>query len=92
MNATFIYLIVVLSAIFCSNLFQSKLNQPLLLRQLYSIDLFDLNHSSQFYEMKVVKSLNNFFKQSQYIYQDLQIPTTVSKKIVFATVFKLKSI
>ena len=88
MDAIFIYLIIALTAKFCSSLFQSKLNQPLLLRQSYSIDLIILNNSSHISEMKVAKLLNIFKnKQSQYIYQDLQIPTTVSKKIVFATVF-----
>jgi len=88
MDAIFIYLIIALTAKFCSSLFQSKLNQPLLLRQLYSIDLIISNNLSHISEIKVAKLLNIFKnKQSQYIYQDLQIPTTVSKKIVFATVF-----
>lgn len=67
MNAIFIYLIVALTAIFCSSLFQSKLNQPLLLKQLYSIDLIILNDSSHISEMKVAKLLN-IFKSSRNIF------------------------
>jgi hypothetical protein len=83
MNLTFINIVVPNTVKTFNSLFLSKLSQPLLLKPHYPKNLIDFKHLSM---IKAVNTMDKI-KQSQYIYQDLQIPTTVSKKIVFAAVF-----
>jgi len=77
MNTLFIYLIVPSAVILTSSLFQSKLNKPQLLKQLYSLYLASLTLLSK---IKVAKSIDIFNKQSQFIYLDHKFPQRLVRR------------
>ena len=77
MNTLFIYLIVPSAVILTSSLFQSNLNKPQLLKQLYAIDLITLTRLSM---IKVAKSIDIFKKQSQFIYLDHKFPQRLVRR------------
>lgn len=62
MNNLFIYLVVPLTVVPFNSMFQSKLNQPLLLKQFYSINLLGIMH---FLLAKVTNSILNNSKSSR---------------------------
>lgn len=77
MNTLFIYLIVPSAVILTNSLFQSNLNKPQLLKQLYAIDLAIFTRLSM---IKVVKSIDIFKKQSQFIYLDHKFPQRLVRR------------
>ena len=77
MNALFIYLILPLAVILTYSLFQSNLNKPQILKQLYSLDLVA---SIRLSKIKVPKSNDILKKQSHFIYLDLNFPQRLVRR------------
>ncbi len=84
MNFKFIYPNTPNTAILSSNMFQSTLNQPLLLKHSYSINL--IISFLELFRNGIVR-LKNILKAAVIYLSKPFIPTTVIKKMIITAVF-----